>query len=203
MRDGDEQKTTSKTKQGLYEWLVVPFGLSSAPSTFMRQMNKMLRPYIGLLILVYFADILVCSKIEQDHIKHLKQVFSTLREQKLYRKLEKCQLFVPRVIFLGYVVFYDGIQVYKSKVGSIRSWPVPTSVTTVISFHALTSFYRRFIKDFNCIMAAMIECMKKWSFSWSLATQKAFKVIKQRLCEALVLTLPNIEDLFEVECYAS
>jgi len=178
MREGDEWKPAFKTKQGLYEWLVIPHGLSNASSTFMRLMNEVLRPYIGLLVVVYFDDILIYSKTEFDHIQHLKQVFTTFRSQKLYRKLEKCEFLVPRVIFLGYVVFYDGIQVDETKIEAMKSWPVPNSVTVVRSFHGLASFCRRFIKDFSTIMAPLTECMKNGSFSWPPVAQKAFETIK-------------------------
>ena len=203
MKEGDEWKTAFKTKQGLYEWLVMPFGLSNAPSTFMRLMNEVLRPYIGLFVVVYFDDILVYSKTEADHIQHLQQVFTTLRSQQLYGKLEKCEFLVPKVIFLGYVVSCNGIQVDEAKVEAIQSWPVPNSVTAVRSFHGLASFYRRFIRDFSTIMASLTECMNKGNFSWPPATPKAFKTIKQRLCEAPLLTVQNFEELFEVECDAS
>ena len=200
--EGDEWKTAFKTKGGLYEWLVMPFGLSNAPSTFMRLMNEVLKPVIGKFVVVYFDDILVYSKTEADHIQHLQQVFTTLRSQQLYGKLEKCEFLVPKVIFLGYVVSCNGIQVDEAKVEAIQSWPVPNSVTAVRSFHGLASFYRRFIRDFSTIMASLTECMNKGNFSWPPATPKAFKTIKQRLCEAPLLTVQNFEELFEVECDA-
>jgi len=181
IREEDEWKTTFKTKKGLYQWLVMPFGLSNAPSTFIRLMNEVLRPFIGLFVVVYFDDILVYSKTEFDHIQHLKQVFTTLRSQKLYGKLEKCEFLVPRVISIGYVVSCNGIQVDEAKIEAIKTWPVPNSATAVRTFHGLASFYRRFIKDFSTIIAPLTNCMKKGNFSWPPAAQKSLETIKKRL----------------------
>ena len=99
----------------------MPLRLSNAPNIFMRLKKKVLRPYIVLFVEVFFNDIHMYSKIEQDHVQHLKQVFSTLREQKLYGKLEKGEFFILKAIFLGYVASYDGTQADETNVEAIRS----------------------------------------------------------------------------------
>ena len=167
VRPGDEWKTAFKTQDGLFEWLVMPFGLSNAPSTFMRVMTHVLQPFIGKFLVVYFDDILIYSQSKEEHLAHLRQVLLTLREAKLYVNLKKCSFMQPHVLFLGFIVSEHGISADPEKIRVIREWPEPQSITETRSFHGLASFYRRFIRGFSTIMAPITECLKNKEFQWS------------------------------------
>ncbi|XP_028555630.1 uncharacterized protein LOC110104616 [Dendrobium catenatum] len=149
IRPGDEWKTAFKTPQGLYEWKVMPFGLCNAPSTFMRMMNEVLKPYLGKFCIVYFDDILVYSTSINDHVKHLQALFDVLRQHKLFLNLPKCEMAVPKVHFLGFVIDAHGIHMDPQKISAVRDWPPPTSFFEVRSFHGMANFYRKFIRNFN------------------------------------------------------
>lgn len=203
MRPGDEWKTAFKTKDGLYEWLVMPFGLTNAPSTFMRVMTQVLRPYMGKFLVVYFDDILIYSKNRTDHLSHIRIVFSALKQEKLHVNLKKCSFLSAQVVFLGFIVSYEGIAADPEKVRAIREWPEPTNIHEVRSFHGLATFYRRFIRGFSTIMAPITNCMRKGEFTWNKSASKAFEDIKRLMTEAPVLKLPDFSKVFEVSCDAS
>ena len=146
VRARDDWKTAFKTQDGLFEWLVMPFGLSNAPSTFMRVMTHVLQPLIGKFPMVYFDDILIYSQSKEEHLAHLRQVFLTLQEAKLYVNLKKCSFMKPHVLFLGFIMFEHGISTDPENVRVIREWPKPQSINETYSFHGLASFYMRFIR---------------------------------------------------------
>ncbi|GAB2279375.1 hypothetical protein Dimus_039348 [Dionaea muscipula] len=204
MKEGDEWKTAFKTKYGLYEWLVMPFGLTNAPNTFMRLMNHVLRAFIDKFVVVYFDDILIYSKSLDEHVEHLKTVLETLRKEQLYANVKKCVFCTNKLVFLGFVVSAQGIQVDEEKIRAIQDWPSPTNVSQVRSFHGLASFYRRFVKDFCTIVVPLTEVIKKnVEFKWGEEQERAFQVLKGKLTNAPLLSLPNFDKPFEIECDAS
>ncbi|WZZ83832.1 hypothetical protein YC2023_104404 [Brassica napus] len=203
IRPGDEWKTAFKTREGLFEWLVMPFGLSNAPSTFMRIMNQALRELIGRFVVVYFDDILIFSPSISEHKDHLRQVLNVLRREKLFAATQKCEFGVSQVLFLGYIVSGKGLSVDMSKIDAVRSWPVPKSISDVRSFHGLASFYRRFVEHFSTIMAPITSCMKEGRFTWTQEAFVAFTLIKEKLTSAPILVLPDFSATFELHCDAS
>ncbi|GJR37998.1 RNA-directed DNA polymerase [Tanacetum coccineum] len=203
IRPGDEWKTAFKTKDGLYEWLVMPFGLSNAPSTFSHLMNKVLKPFISSFVIVYFDDILIYNKSEKEHLRHLREVLIALSQNKLYINLKKCNFLTDKLLFLGFVITSHGIRVDEDKVRAIREWPKPQGISDVRSFHGLATFYRRFIRNFSIIMAPITQCMKKGKFEWGKEADESFAQIKEKLTSAPLLVLPNFDKLFTLECDAS
>ena len=181
----------------------MPFGLSNAPSTFMRIMTQVLRTFIGKFVVVYFDDILIYSRTSEDHLNHLRQVCQALRQNQLYANRKKCDFMTLRVIFLGFVVTPEGVSADPEKIKAIIEWPVPNSIHEVRSFHGLATFYRRFIRGFSTLATPITDCIRKGNFEWTKTADKAFLDIKKRMTQAPILRLPDFSKVFEVACDAS
>ena len=176
---------------------------SNAPSTFMRVMTQVLKPFLGKFLVVYFDDILIYSTSREQHLDHLTRVCTTFRKESLYGNLKKCSFFTNRVVFLGFIVSSKGVSADPQKVQVIVDWLEPKNIHEIRSFHGLTSFYHRFIKGFSTIMSPITDCMKQGEFVWTKAAAKAFNEVKQKMTEAPVMRLPDFTKPFEVECDAS
>ena len=149
--DDSIDKSVFITRYGLYEFLVMPFGLCNAPSTFMRMMNDILRPLIDTCVIVFLDDILIYSPTIEQHYKDVSAVFDLLKENKLYVKMSKCEFFKDELEFLGHIVGKGSVQMCPDKLHAIRTWPAPTSIHELRSFLGLAGYYRRFVKDFSMI----------------------------------------------------
>ena len=183
--------------------MIIPFGLSNAPSTFMRLMNQVLKPFLEKFVIVYFDDILIYSSSEAEHMKHLREVLTVLQANELYINLKKYNFMIISLIFLGFVVSSQGIHMDEDKIRTIRDWPVPKSATNVRSFHGLATFYRRFIRNFSSLVAPITDCLKKkCSFLWTTVADETFTLIKDKLTHAPILPFPDFEKVFDLECDA-
>ncbi|GMI70618.1 hypothetical protein HRI_000731100 [Hibiscus trionum] len=158
---GDEPKTACVTRYGSFEFLVMSFGLTNAPTTFCTLMNKVLQPFLDQFVVVYLDDIVIYSKSLVEHVEHLRQVFEVLRQNKLYVKEEKCSFAQKEVHFLGHIVGGGKIRMDRAKVRAIDEWKPPTRVTELRSLLGLANYYRRFVKSYSKIAAPLTELLKK------------------------------------------
>ncbi|GKB93646.1 putative reverse transcriptase domain-containing protein, partial [Tanacetum coccineum] len=150
-RSEDIPKTAFHTRYGHYEFSVIPFGLTNAPAVFMDLMNCVFHDYLDKSVVVFIDDILVYSKLREEHEQHLRIILGILRENKLYAKFFKCEFWLERVAFLGHVVSAKGIKVDPAKVEAVTNWHRPKLVTEVRSFLGLAGYYRHFVEGFYVI----------------------------------------------------
>ncbi|WVZ58359.1 LOW QUALITY PROTEIN: hypothetical protein U9M48_008638 [Paspalum notatum var. saurae] len=201
IRDEDIPKTTFSTRYGLYEYLVMSFGLTNAPAFFMYMMNSVFMNYSTM---VFIDDILIYTKNEEEHAEHLQIVLSWLREHKLYAKFSKCPFWLKEVGFLGHILSEKGVAVDPSKVECVLNWKQPETVTEIRSFLGLAGYYCRFIKGFSKTAKPMTSLTKKNArYSWSPNCEEAFQSLKKSLTTAPVLAQPDVTKPFEVYCDAS
>jgi hypothetical protein len=161
IKDEDINKTTFRTRYKHYEFVVIPFGLTNAPTTFMCLMNSIFSQYLDKFVLVFIDDILVYSKMEEEHEEHLKIVLQTLRKHKLYAKFDKCDFYQKRIQYLGHVISEEGIAVDPEKIRAIMEWPIPKDVADIRSFMGITGYYRRFIEGFSKIAYPITSYRKR------------------------------------------
>jgi hypothetical protein len=141
----DVHKTAFRTHHGHFEFLVMPFGLSNAPSTFQALMNSVLKSFLRRCVLVFFDDILIYSASWTAHMQHLHDVLDVLRAHHLHLKRAKCAFAAREVHYLGHVISAAGVSMDLSKVEAVQSWPQPHSARGLHGFLGLASYYRRFI----------------------------------------------------------
>nr|GFA81360.1 putative reverse transcriptase domain-containing protein [Tanacetum cinerariifolium] len=176
VREEDIPKTTFRTRYRHYEFQDMPFGLTNAPAVFMDLMNRVCKPYLDKFVIVFIDDILIYSKDEKEHEEHLKAILELLKKEELYAKFSKCEFWIPKVQFLGYVIDSQG----------------------------LAGYYQRFIEGFSKIAKPVTKLTQnKVKFEWSDKQEAAFQLLKQKLCSAPILALPEGSEDFIVYCNAS
>ena len=204
--ESSRPKSAFTTHKGLYEFVRMPFGLCNAPATFQRLMQVVLAGLEWSSCFVYIDDILVASRSFEEHLSHIKEVFSRLRKAGLCLKPKKCSFLCDQVVYLGHVISKKGIAPDPAKVQKVRDFPAPTDVSKLRQFLGLASYYRRFVPAFAKIAAPLHSLTKKSStFCWTCTCDTAFCKLKELLCDAPVLAYPRFgpSEEFVIETDAS
>ena len=196
--------TAFRTRYGLFEFRVLPFGLVNAPAAFQSTMADVLGPLIDRCVLVYLDDVLVFSKTPQEHAEHLRDVCSRLRRARLFLKPSKCLWGQPSVPFLGHVVSGSGVACDQSKLDTVRAWPRPRTVAEVLQFLGLCNYYRRYVPRFSIIAAPLYHLTRLSSPpEWTPACAASFAALRLLLSSPPVLALPDPSLPFHVTADAA
>ncbi|GKD10395.1 putative reverse transcriptase domain-containing protein [Tanacetum coccineum] len=168
VRDEDIPKTAFRTRYRDYEFQVMPFGLTNTAVAFMDLMNRVCKPYLDKFVIVFIDDILIYSCNKEEHANHLRIILELLKKEK-----------------------FQGLHVDPAKIEAVKNWTSPTTPIEIRQFLGLVGYYRRFIKDFSKIAKSLTELThKNKKYIWGKDQESAFQLLKQKLCEALILALP-------------
>ena len=173
--EADFPKTAFRTRYGHFEFIVMPFELTNAPTTFMDLMHRVFQLYLDPFVVVFVDDILIYSMSEEEHKNHLRVVLQVLRDHRLYAKFSKCEFWLIEVKFLGHVVSTSGVSVDSEKVKAVMSWERPKSVFEIRSFLGLARYHKRFFDGFSRLVAPMTRLtQKEVKFEWNDLCERAF-----------------------------
>lgn len=187
----DREKTAFNTGSALYQFKVMPMGLTNAPPTFQRLMELVLRGLHWKVCLIYLDDVLVFSRTFSEHLSSLEEVFKRFRSAGLKLNPRKCHLACKEVSFLGHVVSSEGLQPDAKNLDKVRSWPTPRTTTEVRAFVGLCSYYRRFVKNFSVLAAPLHALTQKGAvFHWSTQCDDAFQSLKHALTSPPIVAHP-------------
>jgi hypothetical protein len=189
IKEGDEWKTAFRTRYGLYEFLVMPFGLCNAPATFQDMINHIFWDLLDQGLVAYIDDLLIYARTREQHDQIAMEVLKRLRDNRLAVSVEKCEWAKEEVEFLGYIIGREGIKMSQEKVEGILEWKSPKSLVEVQQFLGFANFYRRFIQDYSRIARPLTELTrgdgKNWT--WTNEAELAFTELKQRFTSAPIL----------------
>lgn len=190
------------TPFGLWEFVVLPFGMRNAPATFQRLMNHLTTNLPG--VRVYLDDLIVWSDTWEDHIARLRNLFSTLASANLTVNLSKSEFSHAHVTFLGHVVGQGKLAPITAKVEVIKNYPVPTNKKELMRFMGMAGYYRRFCRNFAQVSAPLTDLLSSnRTFVWMEQCQKAFDNLKNLLASAPVLQVPDPQKPFFIHVDAS
>jgi hypothetical protein len=204
IREEDIEKTSCSTRYGHFEYIIMSFGLTNAPSDFMEAMNKMLHEFLDNFVVVFLDDILIYPKTEEEHERHLRLVLDALRKNQLYGKLKKCAFWLSEVAFLGHMINQHGIAVDPKNVAAMVEWKRPSSVLEIRSFLGLAGYYRCFVPNFSSITKPLTKLLEKGvPFVWTNDCEVSYQALKDKLMNAPILALPESGKCFTVYTDAS
>jgi hypothetical protein len=202
MKEENIPKTAFRTHEGHYDFLVMPFGLCNAPSTFQSLMNHVFHPFLCHFVLVFFDDILIYKKTWTDHLSHLDRLLHLLSRHQCFLKQSKCAFGVSKVKYFDHLVGKDDVRVDPKKLEAMQDCPHPNTLKCLLEFLGLTCYYHKFVQKYGNIAAPLTVLLKNNSFTWTPTTAQSFQTYKIAICTTLVLALLYFTKTIILECDA-
>ncbi|KAF8747056.1 hypothetical protein RHS01_11469 [Rhizoctonia solani] len=204
VKEGNKWKTAFRTKYGLYESLVMTFGLTNAPASFQHFMNNLFKDLLDVCIIIYLDNILIYSKDDASHTQHVHEVLWQLMENQLFCKASKCTFHVTSVEYLGIIVLDKGFSLDKLKIQAVQEWPTPTKVKEVQLFLGFANFLCQFVANFSHMARPLHNLVKKDTpWKWDTKEQEAFQRLKEAITNAPVFCHANLAKPYFLEMDAS
>jgi transposase InsO family protein len=205
IKPGDEWKAAFRTNRGLFEPLVMFFGLTNSPATFQTMMDDIFRDLVAEgVVCIYLDDILIFTQERKEHQRVTRLVLERLRQHKLFLKPDKCDFEQTAIEYLGLIISEGQVSMDPVKVAGVRDWPVPANKKEVQSFLGFVNFYRRFVQDFSHHARPLFDLTKKAEeWHWGTAQQEAFDRLKSAITSTPILVLPADDEPFRIEADSS